>query len=510
MFRPIREGHWTASGPRVSWRMSVVAGLAAVLLLAIVACGERDEPEETLEIADLLAHDEILGLGTEPFTGDLPQLRERTLIRALVPYNRTEFFIRDGIPRGLQAELLQSFEKQLNQGVSEPHQRVRVRFVPVPFARLIPALLEGHGDLAAAMLTLTPEREAQVAFASGRALEVDEVVIAHRSVTDLHTLEDLAGRALLVMRGSSHETHLRQLNETFAAAGQPPLDILLADPFMTSADILQLVNAGVVRLTIADDYLADLWARVLPDLRVRKDLALRQGAHVGWAVRPDNPLLREELEGFFATHKKGTLICNVLFQRYFENTRWIRDPTAREERDRLRTLLGTFEHYGERYGFEALALAAQAYQESGLDHSKRSPKGAIGIMQVLPSTAQDRHVGIPDIHRLDANIHAGTKYLRFLHDRYFSSPEIAPADQLALGWAAYNAGPARVRRMQALAEQMGLDPNTWFENVETAAARLVGAETVDYVANIHKYYLAYKLAAHLENQKEDLRRQRGG
>jgi len=40
---------------------------------------------------------------------------------------------------------------------------------------------------------------------------------------------------------------------------------------------------------------------------------------------------------------------------------------------------------------------------------------------------------------------------------------------------------------------MGLDPNVWFGNVEIAAARVVGNETVRYVRNIYKYYIAYKL-----------------
>ncbi len=144
-------------------------------------------------------------------------------------------------------------------------------------------------------------------------------------------------------------------------------------------------------------------------------------------------------------------------------------------------------------------LAALAYQESGLDQSVRSNAGAVGIMQVLPSTAADPNVGIPDITTMENNIHAGTKYLRFLRDRYFSDPAVDDFNQTLFSFASYNAGPARVRQLREEASRTGLDPNVWFGNVEHVAAKRVGRETVQYVSNIAKYYVAYKLSKrHLE------------
>jgi len=142
---------------------------------------------------------------------------------------------------------------------------------------------------------------------------------------------------------------------------------------------------------------------------------------------------------------------------------------------------------------------AQAYQESGLDHSKKSQRGALGIMQLLPSTAADPNVNVGDIGNLENNIHAGAKYLAFIRDRYFGDAAISTEDRLAFSWAAYNAGPARVRKMRDKARTMGLDPNIWFANVELAAGKMTGRETVQYVANIYKYYVAYKLASQVTN-----------
>ena len=183
----------------------------------------------------------------------------------------------------------------------------------------------------------------------------------------------------------------------------------------------------------------------------------------------------------------------TLFSKYFENTQWIDNPVGRLERDKLIQFLHLFELYGDMYGFDPLALAAQAYQESKLDQQMRSHRGAVGIMQVLPSTARDPNVAIPNIEQVEDNIHAGTKYLRFLRERYFSEEDIDPLDQELFSWAAYNAGPANVIRLRNAAAKNGLDPNVWFGNVEVMAARMISREPVKYVANIHKYYTAYRM-----------------
>ena len=126
-------------------------------------------------------------------------------------------------------------------------------------------------------------------------------------------------------------------------------------------------------------------------------------------------------------------------------------------------------------------------------------------MQLLPSTAADKSVGITGIDKLENNIHAGAKYLAFLRDRYFDDPAIEPPARLDFAWAAYNAGPARVRRLREKAAKRGLDPNKWFFNVEQLAAEEIGRETVDYVANINKYYLAYTLQFDSARRREAAR-----
>lgn len=150
-----------------------------------------------------------------------------------------------------------------------------------------------------------------------------------------------------------------------------------------------------------------------------------------------------------------------------------------------------------------MMIAAQAYQESGIDQSKRSPAGAIGVMQLLPSTAADPNVNIRKIEVMEHNIHAGVKYLRFLYDRYFRKEPMDALNKMLFTFASYNAGPGRVIKLRQEAQQSGFDPNIWFRNVEIIAARRIGAETVQYVSNIYKYYIAYRFIVKEFSQKKE-------
>ena len=194
----------------------------------------------------------------------------------------------------------------------------------------------------------------------------------------------------------------------------------------------------------------------------------------------------------------------MLFKRYLRDTKYVKNSASEQELKKFRAMVQYFKTYADRYDFDYLMIAAQAYQESGLDHSKRSPAGAIGVMQVLPSTAADPNVGIPDIEKLENNIHAGTKYLRFVVDRYFQDPPIDRVNRMLFAFAAYNAGPARISDLRKKTAKMGLDPNAWFHNVEMAAAKEIGRETVQYVGHIYKYYIVYRMLAAQREAKEQL------
>jgi membrane-bound lytic murein transglycosylase MltF len=242
---------------------------------------------------------------------------------------------------------------------------------------------------------------------------------------------------------------------------------------------------------------------------VRDDIVFREGGRTGWLFRKNSPLLSKAVNDFLKTNREGTMIGNVLKNRYIRDFDWAANALDNSDYQRFLDFQHIFKEYGEKYEVDYLIAAAQGYQESRLDQSARSHAGAIGVMQLLPSTAEDKNVGIPNIEEAEDNIEAGIKYLNFLRARYFDDPAIDEHNQVFLALAAYNAGPARMINMRKKAASMGYDPNVWFDNVELVAAKEIGRETVQYVANIYKYYIAYRFT--LEQQARHAKaRQRAG
>jgi len=423
-----------------------------------------------------------------PDFADLPGILERGSISVIVTPSRTNFFFAGTHIRGFEYELLGKYEQRLKKKVG--HRRFKMLFLPVPFNEVLPGLLSGQGDVAAAGLTITPERAEQVAFSAPYLTGVNEVLVTRPGV-ELESLDDLAGQTVYVARGSSYVGHL--------SAAVPGADVTEAPEHLTVEDLLELVRAEVIPFTVADRHVARIWSGVFPELVIRDDLVVHEGGDIAWAVRQNNPELLADLNAFARAHRQGTLIGNVLFKRYFKDARWVSGPSPGEDA-RLLELEGLFRKYGERYDIDWLTLAALAFQESRFDHNARSRAGAVGMMQVLPKTAAS--IGIQDPENLESNIHAGAKYLDWMREHYFDDPGVRPGAQIDFALASYNAGPNRVRRLRRKAPELGYDPDVWFGNVEQLMLQEVGWEPVGYVAGINKYYFALSLQYELFQRRE--------
>jgi len=192
----------------------------------------------------------------------------------------------------------------------------------------------------------------------------------------------------------------------------------------------------------------------------------------------------------------------MMFKRYLRNVDWIKNPLTEAELKKFRATIEFFKKYAGEYNFDWLLIASQGYQESQLKQDLRSPRGAVGVMQVLPSTAAHQPIKIKDITNLDNNIHAGVKYLRFMIDEYFQDKNIDLFNRYLFAFASYNAGPAKISVLRKKAAKQGLDPNQWFYNVELVAAQDIGQETVHYVSNIYKYYVTYRRIVELREMKK--------
>ncbi len=435
------------------------------------------------------------------WTGDFDGMVERHRIRALVPYNKIMYFFDQGRQRGATYELLKAFERQVNKDLKKRTLKVELVFIPVNRDELIPGLLEGRGDIAAGNLTITPARRKLVDFSIPLRNDVSEIVVSGPTAPRLERLYDLSGQTVQVRKSSSYYESLLRLNGLFEKAGLAPVDLAIASEHLEDSDLLEMVNAGLVPMIVIDNHKAEFWAQVFDDIRLHPEIAVNRGGRIAWAFRKGSPKLKKVVDAFIRKHRKGTLLGNILLERYYKDTKYVKNALSPNALDKFKATVGLIRKYASRYGFDWLIVAALGYQESGLDHSKRSKDGAVGVMQVLPSTAQDPNVAIDNIEELEANIHAGVRYLHFLHNRYFKDASVDQLNQWLFTFAAYNAGPATVAKLRREAPKMGLDPNKWFRNVEYVAAKRIGRETVQYVSNIYKYYLAYSLAF----EKSDLK-----
>jgi membrane-bound lytic murein transglycosylase MltF len=477
-----------------------VALALAVVILALplplpvraqgtVAVPSAEAPEPAAA-ADIEA-DALVDWLAEPWQGDLPGILERGFLRVGTAYNPVLFSYSGADQRGIVVDLTNELQAHLRKQLGKAASNLTIILAALPRNQMLPALESGRVDVLMANLTVTPERQARIDFTNPLTTGVREVLVTGPSAPAIASLDDLAGVTLFLRPSSSYAEHVRALNAARKAAGSPELKVEPMDENMEDSDILELVGVGTLPAAIVDGHMAQLYARIIDGLTVHEDIAVNEGGEIAWAIRKDSPELMAALNGFIKRAAKGTLLGNTLIKRYFDDTKRVENAMAGEPVERLREAMDLIHKYSDEYGFDMILIAAQGYQESGLDQKKRSAVGAIGIMQVMPQTARDPVVGIPDIHVADSNVRAGVKYLRFLRDRYFSDPAMDEFNQTMFSFAAYNAGPGNISKARKRAVKMGLDPNVWFGNVELATAKAVSREPVVYVRNILKYYVTY-------------------
>jgi membrane-bound lytic murein transglycosylase MltF len=465
-----------------------------IALLALMLCGH----------SALAGNQEAQGDDTNDFIkdwnvnkkwkGDFDGMAKRKVIRVLVVPNLAFYSLDKGIHRGLIIELFREFDKHINGKNYKKPTKIKIMFIPVARDQIIPWLVDGIGDIAAANLTITPERKKDVDFSDPLLSNVKEILVTGPSAPSMQTIDDLSGKELHVRKSSSYYEHVVELNQRFKKEKKKPVKIIPISDILEDSDLLEMVSAGLLPMAIVDDHKANFWVQILKDLKLHPDIAVHEGGAIAWAFRKQSPKLTQKVNAFVKKSKKGTTLGNILFKRYLTSTKWVKNAMSPSEMKKYQTYLKLFQTYSDQYEFDFLMTAALSYQESQFDHSKRSSVGAVGLMQLLPETAADKNVGIKNIQKVENNVHAGHKYLRFLQDRYFDDPAIDELNKNLFTFAAYNAGPAKIAKLRKEAKKKGLNPNVWFHNVEIIAGQRIGRETVQYVSNIYKYYVAYKLS----------------
>ena len=446
-----------------------------------------------------------LQVGTRQWKGDFDGMKKRHIIRALVPYSKTFYYVESGRQRGISYEIFKALEDDLNKKAKSKTIKMRVLFLPVGRDEIVSRLVDGWGDVVFADLTITPERQKIVDFSEPMYSGIKEIVVTGPSGPQIQSLDDLSGKEIFIRKSTSYYEHLQELNQRLAAAGKAAVMIREAPEDLEAEDILEMVNSGLIGATVVDRYKAVMWARVFKSLNLHNDMPLHDGADNAFMIRKGSPELKAMLDDFVKRHGQGTTFGNSIVNRYVKDPKFAKNALGDDERKRFGATLELFRKYGEQYDMDYLLMMAQGFQESGLDQNAKSSVGAIGVMQIMPATGKDLKVG--DIAQVEPNIHGGVKYIRFMIDQFYKDEPMTPLNKGLFAFASYNAGPGRIAQLRREAAKRGLDPNRWFHNVELVAADKIGSETVNYVSNIYKYYTAYKL---LMQQDEERRKAREG
>jgi membrane-bound lytic murein transglycosylase MltF len=500
----------------------LAAVVLAIFLFCLAGCSSKPKPSEpaapaanqqpaagTLETTDAdstrmtsaLALPKNFGRST----GDWDNIVKRGSLRVLVVNSRYSFFYDKGRSRGVVADFMGEFESAVNKQLKAGPGTFKVVYLPTSPGQLLTALNDGIGDIACTGVIITPEREQLVDFTVPIKKDVTLVVVTGKDRPSITSVDDLSGKDIYVSPISMARAELEKVNQRFKQGGKAEARIKLADPNLTEDDLLEMVNAGLIPATVSFNFRAELWSRVFSNILVSPAVLREEGA-IGWVMRKGSPQLKAVMDDFIRGHGQGTVFGNMMLQRYMKDTKWIKNSTSEAELKKFEAYVKYFQQYAAEYNFDYVMLAAQGYQESMLNQDRVSPRGAVGVMQVLPRYAAASPINIPNVRNAQDNIHAGAKMLAQITNTYFNDPGLDQLNKTLFTFAAYNAGPNRIVRLRKQAQEQGLDPNKWFGNVELVVAKDVGQETVQYVGNIFKYYVAYKMTLDQQNAREQAKK----
>ncbi|MEJ2590898.1 MAG: membrane-bound lytic murein transglycosylase MltF [Candidatus Thiodiazotropha sp.] len=392
---------------------------------------------------------------------------------------------------GFEHDLVVLFAKEL--GV-KPHF-----IIPKKFDDLLPDVINGKAQLAAAGLTVTPERVSEIRFGPPYQ-EITQQVVYRRGTHRPHKVEDLIGGKLVVLAGSSHEEELQRLKTKY------PTLTWESRSDLESAELMQMVQNREIDYTIADSNDVAINRRFMPNISVGFDLTKPQPLAWAMAHSEDSSLYNAMKDFFDRIRKDGTL--DQLIERYYGHIgrlNFVESRTfARHFKDRLPKYVDSFKDAAKDIG----------YQESHWNPKAKSPTGVRGIIMLTLDTAKQMDID----SRLDPHqsIVGGAKYLRYIEDKL---PErIKEPDRLWLTLAGYNVGFGHLEDARILTEHLGDNPDKWadvkkhlpklslkkwYTGLKHGYAR--GKEPVNYVDNIRGYYelLRWQLRKQAEKKRKE-------
>lgn len=441
--------------------------IGILFLLLLVSCNSIEKKPTPPK--DIVAFKEPNPRREPVVQVDLDEIKKRGKLVALSRYNASSFFIYRGQPMGYEYDLLKLFADEI--GVE-----LEIK-TPSTWDSLYIMLNKGEGDIIAANLIINLELAKKVAFSrhhsETRQMLVQRLPRGYRRLKR-HQIEkrlirnpiDLIGKTVTVRNRSTYAHRMRNLIDE--VGGNINLDLVKTD--IETEQLIRLVSEGIIDYTVADENVATLNSSYFSNIDTKTAVSFPQ--RVAWAMRKNSPQLKKAVDDWMAELRaNNNPTYYVIYNRYFKNKR---DYKKRRKSEHFLLETGTisaFDTLFKRYEtplFPWTLLAAQAYQESRFETDKKSRFGAMGLMQLLPTTAEQ--MGVYDLHVPEKSVQAGTRYLKYLHTNHWAHLPDSEAVKFTL--ASYNAGPGHVFDAQRIAKKLGFDPDRWDNNVEEAILKL--------------------------------------
>lgn len=409
-------------------------------------------------------------------------------VRMGVPYERVTYVDSKNHILGSSPEIA----KYLSKFLSNKYKKtIRVSLVPTTPGKLVDLLDQGKADF---VLIYPHQYEKQLE--SGKYLRYsrphfeESLIVSTAGSAPISSLLDLSGQDICVSR-LKDTSALDDANRKLISSGKKPINIYQDKHVLDDEDFLQMLDGKLISHTYVAKWKANLWKPLFTNIQINEATQIPDGSPGDLVVTEENKALAEDIINYAASPDLEEALNVYRKNEFAIRKNALKSPVTPAEWKRFEGMHSYFRMYGSQNRLDPLFLAGLGFQESMLNQNAISPSGAIGVMQLLPSTGESLHVG--NIHQLEPNIHAGAKYISSLLYALTIEGDLSDHERSLFAVAAYNAGPNNIRKARELAGKMGFDPNKWFGNVEMATAKLFGSETFLYVRNVYKYYVTYDI-----------------
>jgi len=428
------------------------------------------------------------------WSGTYSEMIQRGEIRIAVPYDRTIYINDKGTPRGLSVEIAKGLAKWINAkyAIQLKGKAVSVKLLPTINSQLLNTVPAGQADIAIGNIGLyEPIANSQALIVNHASKVEQEVLVTGPSSPPVEKLIDLSGQTVYGSRNTNFHTTLSAVNRELKQAGKLPVNLISPLGDLDDEDLLEMLNAGLISYVIVGDWKYRLWQSIYKNIVAHEDLSAKDAGWVGWVVRSNNRDLNDDLFAFYQSDDFENSRRAFRQEDYKEHLKGLKDPIDKTAWARFESMRPLFDRFGAEYKLNPLFIASLGFQETLLNQNAVSAVGAIGVMQLMPTTGMS--LGVGDIHLLEPNIHAGADYMNQLISKYFPDAHFDGNNRSLFAVASYNIGPNNVAKARDQARQLGFDPDQWFGNVEFIATERMGYEPMIYVRNVYKYYMSYRL-----------------